>query len=982
MAGHVSFLLKLSTIVLAINCHLDITSNIKVAAELMVEPLWSIVENNISSPCILDGSHGNGNMLHLQGTSSHTCSIQITTSKDSLTLLKLPDKTGKLMVYIEREECFENMKCENKYLLIKEGVSECDVILSHTRLKVRLQGNVNVSINDMLKANVNFFCPETKFGNIRNRNDSEIVYCPHSQVIGYKNQITCTSNDDVPEKTCRLDFDPACIANLYNREVEFECFRNNDDTNHTKKIIIFYPVGLISLDISFNNITSINNRPFIGLHDLKVLNIGSNKIVTLTEGVFWGLDNLQELLLNDNKLKYIHKYSFQGLANLQILDLGKTNNIESLPDNVFRGLSNLKKLLLRYNQLHTLDVGIFQGLDNLTRLNLFYNKLKALPLGLLSGLSNLNEIYFDYNMIESVPLGLFSDQQNLSNGVNLGSNSLKELPLGLFSGLHKLWWLVLEKNQLSTLHEHMFDGLHSLKHLLLSGNNFTTLHPQIFFGLRRLDTIFLWGNNFKEIPSGLFNDLSLLERLSLKGNRLTYLKSTNFKGLVSLEYLFLHVNNITKIDSTAFQDLVNLIYLDLSVNQLRDVPKFSYSFILVYLNLVSNPLLKVTPDSFVGFPKNAELIVSQHEICECFKPTNCTASSDRSPYLTCDRLLSDRVLVVMMWLIGLNALFGNMFVLMWRKKNTKKTKFQDMLLGNLALSDFLMGGYMIILGSADIYFNDKFPLEAETWRSGVICRIAGAISIISSEASVFFVTLISIDRYIGIKYPMSARKLGKKLTLAIIFTTWIVSVALGIVPSVLAAGEKNFKFYDNSHVCIGLPLALTESYTTTTTREKLDFEGAYIFWEGYSTEYEGLITGMFFSSALFLGLNCVCYLVILICYIFIVSSVQKSSKQSGRTVEMTEQIKLTSKVTAIVGTDFLCWFPIIILGILVQTRVLTLPPAVYAWAVTFVLPINSGINPYLYTISDVISSYRKEKAKPRGGHLYLKLDIIRVKKFT
>ena len=785
-------------------------------------------------------------------------------------------------------------------------------------------------------------------------------------MLGYKKQITCTSNDDIHEKTCRLDFDSHCKADLYNSEVEIECFRNNDDS-YTGNVMIFYPIGLKSLNISFNNITSLNNRPFMRLHDLEVLNIGSNKIVTLTVGVFWGLDNLQELRLNDNKLKYIHKDSFQGLVNLQILDLGKTNNIESLPDHVcvFQGLSNLKKLCLRYNQLHTLNVGIFQGLVNLTLLNLFDNKLKVLSLGLLAGLSNLNEIYFDYNKIESVPLGLFSDQQNLSNGINLGSNSIKELPLGLFSGLHKMWWLVLEKNQLSTLHENMFDDLHSLRHLFLSGNNFTTLHPQIFFGLRHLDTILLWGNNFKEIPNGLLNDLSLLKRLSLRSNRLTYLKGTHFKGLVSLEYLYLLINNITKIDSTNFQDLGNLIYLDLSYNLLTDVPELNYSSILVFLNLVSNPLLQVALDSFVGFPKNAELVVSQHEICECYKATNCTASSDRSPYLTCDRLLSDRVLMVMMWLIGLNALFGNMFVLMWRKKNTKIAKFQDMLLSNLALSDFLMGVYMIILGSADMYFNDRFPLKAETWRSGVTCRIAGAISIISSEASVFFVTLISIDRFFGIKYPMSTRKLGKRLTVAFTLTTWIVSVALGVVPSVLAAGEKYFKFYDNSHVCIGLPLALTESYTTITTTEKLDFEGAYIFWDSFSTEYEGLITGMFFSSALFLGLNCVCYLVILVCYIFIVSSVQKSSKHSGRTVEMAEQIKLTTKVTAIVGTDFLCWFPIIVLGILVQTRVLTLPPAVYAWAVTFVLPINSGINPYLYTISDVISNHRKEKAKAK-----------------
>ena len=71
---------------------------------------------------------------------------------------------------------------------------------------------------------------------------------------------------------------------------------------------------------------------------------------------------------------------------------------------------------------------------------------------------------------------------------------------------------------------------------------------------------------------------------------------------------------------------------------------------------------------------------------------------------------------------------------------------------------------------------------------------------------------------------------------------------------------------------------------------------------------------------------------------------------------MKEQIRLTAKVAAIVLTDFACWFPIIIIGILVQAGALTLPPDVFAWCVTFVLPINSAINPYLYTIAAIINS--------------------------
>ena len=97
-------------------------------------------------------------------------------------------------------------------------------------------------------------------------------------------------------------------------------------------------------------------------------------------------------------------------------------------------------------------------------------------------------------------------------------------------------------------------------------------------------------------------------------------------------------------------------------------------------------------------------------------------------------------------------------------------------------------------------------------------------------------------------------------------------------------------------------------------------------------------TEWFFASVMFLGLNLICYLVVLVCYVEIVRCVFKSSKRAGRTPEMNEQVRLTVKVAAIVLTDFACWFPIILLGMLVQAGVLTLPASVFAWCVTFALP--------------------------------------------
>ena len=88
-----------------------------------------------------------------------------------------------------------------------------------------------------------------------------------------------------------------------------------------------------------------------------------------------------------------------------------------------------------------------------------------------------------------------------------------------------------------------------------------------------------------------------------------------------------------------------------------------------------------------------------------------------------------------------------------------------MLLSNLAVSDLLMGVYMLVIASADIYFGKYFSMQSEMWRTSATCRITGAISIISSEASVFFVTLISIDRFICIRFPFSKHKLNKKISL-------------------------------------------------------------------------------------------------------------------------------------------------------------------------------------------------------------------------
>ena len=67
---------------------------------------------------------------------------------------------------------------------------------------------------------------------------------------------------------------------------------------------------------------------------------------------------------------------------------------------------------------------------------------------------------------------------------------------------------------------------------------------------------------------------------------------------------------------------------------------------------------------------------------------------------------------------------------------------------------------------------------------------------------------------------------------------------------------------------------------------------------------------------------------------------------------MNQNSTIAKRMTFIILTDFACWFPVIIISILALTGNLYDPTKrVYAWIAVFVLPINSSINPLLYTFS-------------------------------
>ena len=348
---------------------------------------------------------------------------------------------------------------------------------------------------------------------------------------------------------------------------------------------------------------------------------------------------------------------------------------------------------------------------------------------------------------------------------------------------------------------------------------------------------------------------------------------------------------------------------------------------------------------------------------------DCLTTTVKPDLNLCDNFMPNDVLRVALWALGLGALIGNLSVIGWRLKQRgdrggKMTL--SLMVGNLAAADCLMGVYLLIIASADVGFGEQYYYQAPMWRIGTTCKVAGILAVLSSEASVFFVTLISVDCFLGIAFPFRNLSLGLKSTKIVLAVLWCLALCLSIVPTVSVGSGSDV--YGLSDVCIGLPLTTKSLKVVSEPPSHVVDESDNHYWNYFQPEHIQETTGWkpswILSIVLFLGVNLISFLIVLFCYIAIFISVKRTSNTVRVGAHRDREIKMAVKMALIVATDFCCWMPIIIMGILSQTGTVELSNNMYAWTAVLILPINSSLNPFLYTFYTVCCE-AKPKCKPK-----------------
>ena len=165
--------------------------------------------------------------------------------------------------------------------------------------------------------------------------------------------------------------------------------------------------------------------------------------------------------------------------------------------------------------------------------------------------------------------------------------------------------------------------------------------------------------------------------------------------------------------------------------------------------------------------------------------------------------------------------------------------------------------------------------------------------------------------------------------------TWVVVFIISALP-LLPIEYFNGQFYARSGVCLALHI--------TTHRSP--------GWE--------------YSVAIFIILNLIAFIIILSCYTYMYKTISGSSR-AIRTMHVAKQVreaKIGKLMMVIVGTNFLCWFPVIVMGFMALAGV-NISGQAYSWIAVVVLPLNSATDPLMYTLLQFIPEFIANRQQER-----------------
>ncbi|KAL6473178.1 hypothetical protein MHYP_G00193660 [Metynnis hypsauchen] len=571
---------------------------------------------------------------------------------------------------------------------------------------------------------------------------------------------------------------------------------------------------------------------------------------------------------------------------------------------------------------------------NVTWLSLKSNELRELPDHVFSKYADLQRLFLQNNSIHTVSSHAFSGLFKLRK-LFLSQNYITSLRHGAFRDLHKLQWLVLDHNPLRSISHDTFIGLKSLIFLVFCVSCRSMVNTSVVqlskLSLCHYMPLLSWldfaENHIEVLNYSTLMTCKELTVLSLRDNKIKTLPENTFQALGSLAELDLSCNRIADLPSNIFKSLKSLLKLNISHNPLLHIHAghFDHLVQLESLGLEGIEIPDIQTKMFLPMASLSHIYFKDFQYCS-YAPHVRKCKPNTDGISSIEDLLANMVLRVSVWVMAFITCFGNLFVIGMRSCIRAENNLHAVSIKVLCCADCLMGVYLFFLGVFDVKFRGEYNRNALQWMESVECRTIGFLAMLSSEVSVLLLAYLTLEKFLVIVFPFSHLRPGKLQTGLVLASIWLLGFLIAAVP--LLSDDLFGNYYGRNGVCFPLHSDRLEKPTA----------------KGYST-------GIFLGIYLLTGLNLLAFLVIVFCYSSMFYSIYKTGiNATDLRNRLHKDVAVANRFFFIVFSDALCWIPIFLVKTLSLLEV-EIPGTINSWVVIFILPINSALNPILYTLT-------------------------------
>ena len=391
---------------------------------------------------------------------------------------------------------------------------------------------------------------------------------------------------------------------------------------------------------------------------------------------------------------------------------------------------------------------------------------------------------------------------------------------------------------------------------------------------------------------------------------------------------------------------------------------------------------------------------------------NCPVHHSYSNLFSSDtELIANPIIKSAFWIIGVVVVLGNLIVILEKAKYLKSStgtltdslRCQHLIILNISFADFIMGIYLLAIAFYSAFFSGYYGQVDREWRSSFRCSIIGSLAVISSETSCFLLVILTAFRLHTTRKPMSTITLSTRPWKVSICIAWLLSFTFGLLPT----PSKHIKYFVHSiffnsafnkqglwNITSLTKFACRFAAMTgqTIEREGIEWYSVQKYLEDNFSNHSSLFEFGYYGETsicmpriyveqgesaweytlALIALNFTCFSAITACYIYLFVTTNKKStiltecKNVNRNKLRKQENKMRKRIAILIATDFCCWVPICIMSF-VRIRGVEFPIFVYQISAVFLLPINSALNPFLYSLlPDILRKklkFKKNKQK-------------------